>query len=151
MAAEKEKLLKELRALLKDIPEEGLQYLIKQANILLYNQKVDELNAAARRLNKPSKKESEEVPVRIERTKGNKNMILVVNNERKIMDEEELISLVKIAHSCESEKEAGQRLYTWLKRERDDIIIDTGLSPKNKAMLALYDYLKTNFSLRSGK
>ena len=48
----RKELLKELRSLLKDIPEEGLLFLIKQANTILYNMRVEELNKAKENLHK---------------------------------------------------------------------------------------------------
>ena len=153
MPTNREKLLKELKSLLKEVPDEGLEHLIRQTNILIYNTKVDELNTAARRLSKKSTTDERDVPdstesVRVERSEGSRNMILVVNNERKIMDQEEMVALVRIAHTADTETAGKQQLYRWLKRERDDIVLDTGLSAKNEAMGALYSYLKTNFSLR---
>lgn len=64
------------------------------------------------------------------------------------MDQQEMISLVRIAHTADNEKEGKQQLYRWLKRERDDVLLDTGLSPNNETMGLLYNYLKTNFAVR---
>ena len=55
----KEELLKELRKLIKDVPEEGLIFLIEQANKLVYNKRVEEINAMQAKLNKKSGKKTE--------------------------------------------------------------------------------------------
>jgi hypothetical protein len=40
----RERLLKELRGLIKQIDVEGFLFLIKQSNVLIYNQNVETLN-----------------------------------------------------------------------------------------------------------
>ncbi len=154
----RKKLLKELRSLIKDIPEEGLLFLIKQANTILYNMRVDELNKANEKLqrsNNVSKskkgKHTEKTDfvhsVSIERSSFGRSFILVIDDCRKIMSESEITKIVRIAYGSAQADEGAKRLFTWFKRNRDDIILDAGLNPKHPALQELYTYLLHNFSL----
>ena len=155
---ERKELLKELRSLLKDIPEEGLLFLIKQANTILYNMRVEELNKANENLHK-SKNVSKtkngqhmerndlSQSVSIERSSFGRSFILVIGDCRKIMSEAEITKIVRIAYGSAQADEGAKRLFTWFKRNRDDIILDAGLNPKHRALQELYTYLLHNFSL----
>jgi hypothetical protein len=157
-ASKETTLRKELQSLIKDIDEEGLAFLIEQANTILYNMKVEDLNKQAESLNKSrtrarqsegkSKEKSKSGQVTIEPGRMGKGYILVIDGERKIMDEVEIFKLVKIAHTAASKKAACEQLYRWIERNRDDIILDTGLAPTGPKVEALYTYLKAHFSLK---
>jgi hypothetical protein len=158
---ERKKLQEELHNLIEEIPEDGLKFLIDQANIILYNRKVDELNKAAERLNagrggttgekspaEADNGESEERLTWVEEGSKGRSMFLVINNQRKIMDQEnEMLPLVKIAHSTSYINEGCEWLYRWFHRERDVVIFDAVLTPEHPAMRQLYTYLREHFSL----
>ena len=146
-----DKLRKELQNLIKDIPEERLLFLIKQANTIIYNMKVEELNRASEKLRGSRTmagqiSSTESSTVSIEKGAMGKNLFLEINGTRKILDESELVKLIKIAQSASSQKDGTERLFRWLKRERDDIILDAELSQNHAAMKSLLKYLKTTFS-----
>ena len=120
--------------------------------------KVEELNKQAESLNKSrtrakqsggkGKEKSEPGQVTIEPGRMGKGYILVIDGERKIMDEGEIIKLVKIAHTAASKKAACEQLFRWIKGNRDDIILDTGLAPEGPKVEGLYSHLKAHFSLK---
>jgi len=152
----KDELLKELRKLIKDIPEEGLIFLIEQANKLVYNKRVEELNAMQAKINKKSgskSKTTKKQPVQrctisVERGSFNRGFILIIGNTRKTVTEDEMVKLVRICHTAENAEDASARLYNRLKHERDDILLDAGISSKNDKCLAeIYQYLKANFTM----
>ena len=152
----KDEMLKELRKLIKDIPEEGLIFLIEQANKLAYNKRVEELNAMQAKINKKSgskSKTTKKQPVQrstisVERGSFNRSFILIIGNTRKTVTEDEMVKLVRICHIAENADDASGRLYNRLKHERDDILLDAGISSKNDKCLAeIYKYLKANFSM----
>ncbi len=151
-------LLKELRSLIKDIPEEGLLFLIQQANTILYNMKVEELNNTRERMERnkksyggkqqnPSRRGTPSPAVSVERSSFGRSFILILDGNRKIMSESEITKIVRIAHSADNVKNGADRIYTWLKRNRDDIVIDAGLHQGHHILEDLYTYLKKNFSL----
>jgi len=128
----KEKLLKELGGLIKQIDMEGLLFLIKQANILIYNQNVEELNRKmssleAQKIKKPQeqKKPGDEAgEVEIEEKPEGENFTIAVQGSRLFFTREEMRSMVKICHASEDEFDAARRLYNWFSRERKDVLID---------------------------
>lgn len=152
----KDELLKELRKLIKDIPVEGLIFLVEQANKLVYNKRVEEINAMQAKLNKKSSKSSKTAkkqPVKrcsisIERGAFNRSFILIVGNTRKTVTEDEMVKLVRICHTANNAAEGSSRLYNRFKHERDDILLDTGINNKDdKCLSEIYKYLKANFSM----
>ncbi len=151
-------LLKELRGLIKDIPEEGLLFLIGQTNTILYNMRVDELNKTNERINNSKKssdstkktpRKAQEIPhtISIERSSFGRNFILVINDSRKIMSESEITKIVRIAYKAADQKEGAVRLFAWFKANRDDVILDAVLSTRHPDLQELYTYLKKNFSM----
>ena len=152
----KDELLKELRKLIKDIPEEGLIFLIEQANKLVYNKRVEELNALQAKINKKGaskSKTSKKQPVQaggvsVERGSFNRGFILILGNTRKTVTEDEMVKLVRICHKAVNAEDASSRLYNRLKHERDDILLDAGIKSKNDKFLSeMSEYLKANFSM----
>lgn len=152
----KEEMLKELRKLIKDIPEEGLIFLIEQANKLVYNKRVKDLNAMQAKINKKSGKQSkttkkqsvQRCTISVERGSFNRSFILIIGNTRKTVTEDEMVKLVRICHIAKNADDASGRLYNRLKHERDDILLDAGISSKNDKCLAeIYKYLKANFRM----
>lgn len=153
--AEKDILLKELRSLIKEVNEEGLRFLIKQATTLVYNQKVDELNrsreiaeGAHKREMKTTYKSSSGAEVFFEPGKRSDSFILDVDGKRTILDQEELMQMVQIAQNAGGRKPAWERVYRWLKTHRDDIILDCGLQPKGPRIDALCERLRSDFAIR---
>lgn len=164
-SAARKKLITQLADLAEGLPEDGLLFLIRQANTILYNMKVDELNKAAEDMRESRKAAAEKGPVKktkkaqvpkpaapeglvhIEKGERGRNMFLQINNQRKIMDQDEIFQMVKIAHAAKTKKEGIERLFLWMKRERDDILVDAGLKPGSPAMIELLDYLREHFTL----
>ncbi len=141
-------LLKELRALIKDIPEDGLLFLIKQAQTILYNMKVDELNSVQERMdNSKSSVPSDTTQIAIERSSFGRSFILVIGSCRKVLSETEITKIVRIAWNASNSTDGAARLFAWFNKNRDDIILDAELHPKHQALRKLYTYLKKNFSL----
>ncbi len=158
---QKAALLKELRSLIKEIDEEGLRFLVKQANVLIYNAKVDELNAkraastAGKRKRKGEKDGSSDAAsdtsadsaVFFEPGKHSGGFLMDIDGNRFVMDQEEVMSLVRIAQRAPSKIEAQRRLYRWIDSHRDDILLDVDLPPGGKRMKALYERLRSDFSI----
>ncbi len=155
----RKELLKELRSLIKNIPEEGLLFLIKQANTILYNMRVDELNKAEENLNRrtagktrKSTRNSGEhdissPDISIERSSFGRSFILVINGNRKIMSESEITKIVRIVFKAENEETSAERLFTWFKRNRDDILLDAELKKSDPVFSSLHAYIKEHFSM----
>ena len=152
----KEELLKDLRKLIKDIPVEGLIFLIEQANKLVYNKRVEEINALQAKINKKSSKKSkptkkqpvQRCSISIERGSFNRSFILIIGTTRKIVTKDEMVKLVRICHTAKNTADGSTRLYNRFKHERDDILLDAGIGSKDdKCLTEIYKYLKANFSM----
>jgi hypothetical protein len=148
-----------LKKLMSEVDEEGLEFLIDQALVLIHNRKVSEINerlqdaqveftSAKRKTKKPSRKpRSMEVEI-VERGDG-RHFFIVVNNFRIYFTLDEMRSLVKICHGSENETAAALRLYSWFKRFRSDFLVDGGVgSPKNPYLADLYGKLVSTYKPR---
>ena len=72
---EKIKLLSELSALTADINENGLKFLIRQAEVLLYNMKVEQVNAEIQKLTVEKRKRRKLPQIRIRKIINGYNRI----------------------------------------------------------------------------
>ena len=150
----RQKLLTELRSLIRDIDSEGLLFLIKQANTLIYNQRVDQLNRETdlKRREQPVNRESpgvEQGDIRIERGAFGRSFIVDIRSMRKTFAEAELLGLVKAARAASEEGDGAARIYRWLKRNRDDVLLDTGITgPRDQILGQLWSVLGSTFAVR---
>ena len=161
----KEQLLEEVNKLLPQIDEEGLSFLIQQATTLIYNQKVDELNRSregAARNTEPENQAEEAsqgasgrkagadrpVEVFFEAGKNRSTFFMDVKGKRAILDQGELMRMVKIAQSAENPRAAQERVYRWLKNNRDDVLFDCGIHPKDQKIAAICERLRSDFAIR---
>lgn len=145
MADRKNALLKELNKLSKEINEEGLEFLVNQAKIILHNMQINKVNEELRKLEKIDEEiknaktdrdsaagvevETDKRAVAVEEA-GN-NFILVLGSSRKFLN---LKEMRKVVHICQSaangsssgnaETEAALRLYRWFKANRTDVLAD---------------------------
>ena len=153
--SQKDQLLKELHSLLPQVNEEGLSFLIQQTTTLIYNLKVKELNASRelaentqRTATEKKSKKSTAPQVYFEAGKNRSSFFLDVDGKRAILDQEELMQMVKIAQVAADSKTARERVYRWLKNNRDDILFDCGLQPGGAKIAALCERLQYDFAIR---
>jgi len=147
----KEQLLEEMDKLLPQIDEEGLSFLVQQATTLIYNQKVDELNKSrALAVQETAQKEEAVRPTEVffEAGKNRSTFFMDVKGKRAILDQGELMGMVKIAQSAETPQAAQERVYRWLKNHRDDVLFDCGIHPQDQKIAAICDRLQNDFSIR---
>jgi len=150
----RETLISELRGLLQDMDEEGLLFLIKQANVIRYNKSVEEYNRKVHTLKaekKPSMKEEKEKDFAIEVVEKNdgKHFFIVIKGYHIFFTREEMRKIVKICHAAENEADASVRLYNWFLRNRKDLLIDAEIgSAKNPHLAALYQNLIHTYRVR---
>jgi hypothetical protein len=150
----KGKLIKELGRLAKEIDEEGLLFLIKQANVLIYNQNVKALNKKMsvqedRKAKKPPKEEKPSYEVEIVEKSNGEHFYIVVSGSRVFFTRNEMRSLVKICHASEDEFDAARRLYSWFSRERKDLLIDGQISVNTHPSLkSIYRNLVSTYKVK---
>lgn len=153
-------LVKELASLLPDIREDGLRWLINQAQVLLHNQQVQKVNLELEKLQSLERRQrgraaSSEAPARgggvdIEENATGNSFIVVLSPARKFLDREEMRGLVKLCQAADSPEQAGPRLFRWLSENRRDILLDAGVSAKNDSRLvALSGLVRRRYTLAS--
>jgi hypothetical protein len=88
-------------------------------------------------------------PLRVEASSDGRFFHIVVDGKWKMLNRDELKSLVNIAVSKDPAEAVRTRLFTWLKRERADVLSDLGISTGMSPILAeLASYLKKNFKIK---
>jgi hypothetical protein len=119
----RENLAKELRSLIPRLNAEGLQFLIEQAQVHLYNMQVDELNKTFARAkpagaSKPPKQSEE---IRIEGSGSGSSFYLFYHGMSVMFSRDEIIRMVNIANGPGTALEIAERIFNWFERERGDI------------------------------
>jgi hypothetical protein len=169
---EHERLLKELRAILPSLNEEGLAFLLEQARVHLYNMEIERQEAesraedlaAAMNTAKKAKRGASGVAgtasaagtmgaasaanYRIERSASGSSYHLITGGHWKMYNEAEMIRMVKIAGHG-SEPEAAERLHAWLMEERPDTFADLDIGDeRDPRMVELVGFLRAKFAIR---
>jgi hypothetical protein len=156
--SQKELLAGELKKLLKEIDTEGLIFLVKQAHVIIHNQQVDRMNremsklqeAGGRQAAGASKPKAPPVyQVDIEEGAGGKHYVLEVAGKRKMFAREEMKKLVAICGQAGSRDNACSRMFTWLKTNRSDVLLDTGISGARSTTLAsIYNIITSRYKVK---
>jgi hypothetical protein len=132
----REALAKELRSLIPRLDAEGLQFLIEQARVHLYNMQVDELNqtmerAAGTKNAKPKKaagktaktaaKQAGKDELRIEGSESGSSFYIVYRGQYVMFSRDEIAQMVRIVSAPVTELERQEHLLGWFERERPDL------------------------------
>ena len=142
---------------MKEIDQEGLLFLLRQAQVLIYNARVDRINQESTKLKggKPSTakdaREAREAPsaVTIEESDDGKTIFLTLGKARKVLAPEEMRRIVRICYAAETKSEALRQLFTVLARERKDILADAMIgNPDNPLLVALFATVRNTYRLK---
>ena len=152
------RLEKELTQAIAQIDEEGLIFLIQQAQVLIHNTQVDKINREIVELEqkklKKGKGASEKTPaapaaVSIEESDNGKAFFLTLGGTRKVMNLEEMRRLVRICYAAETKSDALKQLYTVFARERGDVLADAGISgPASTIIEGLFRAIRSTYQLK---
>jgi hypothetical protein len=136
---ERELLAGELKALIPKLDEEGLAFLIEQAQVHLYNMQVVELNKT---LEKNARREgARESPGKagakaadgfseIKSSDSGSSYYVVYKTEWIMFTREEMALLTKIVNGEGTDLEIRERLFNWLRHERSDVLRSAGIADK---------------------
>jgi hypothetical protein len=166
----KGELLKLLANAAKDLDEEGLEFILNQANVLIYNMQVEKLNERMTKAKSAGRGEGKKgTPgspgksgeaaaragvqgvgeVEIVEKEESGNFFIVVNNFRILFTREEMRSLVKICHASADAGDASNRLFNWFERNRKDLLIDGGIvSRTHPALESVYEILIKRYKVK---
>jgi len=152
--SEKTKLQNELKNLIKKVDEEGLIFLIKQENVILYNTQVDKVNNMQMQAQKSGKNKTKNKsvydPIEIIAGENNSNFIIRIDTTRKFFTVEDFRSMVKICQLDVSDIEKGPRLFRWLMNERKDFLIDNNIRDGNNSnLIKLIEMIKGRYKTAS--
>lgn len=139
----------ELEALIPELDEEGIVFLLAQARTHRYNMEVERLNAvAARTVDKDDAdvavepgsgglvRMGAEKGIRVERSADGSTYHIVSGGAWKMFSAEEMAALVRMTRADDPEEEVGRRLYAWLDRERRDALGDLGIARPSSPILS---------------
>jgi hypothetical protein len=147
--SQRAKLERELRAAIGEIDEKGLLFLLRQAQVLIHNARVESLQEEPGDSSGtgpiPAAKGRPET-VSIEPGKG--GVFVTLGNVRKVFAPDEMKRLVRICYGTETKSEALQRLFTVLVKERRDVLADAMIgSPDNPLIRGLFDVVRETYRL----
>jgi len=151
-SGEKVKLQNELKKLIKNIDEEGLIFLIKQANVIAYNMQVDKINSMQVESQKSGKNKSKNKStyeaIEIIAGENNSNFIIRIDTTRKFFSAEDFRGMIKICQLDVNETEKSARLFRWLMNERKDFLIDNNIRDGNNINLKkLIEMIKSRYKI----
>jgi hypothetical protein len=138
-----DRLREELLALVDQVDDEGLVFLIRQAQTIIHNLQVERVNAEIGDLNReraralekakrgkggrPASKAARQVEaVEIEEGAGRTSFVVAIGNVRKVFSLDEMRALARVAQAAADDADGASRLYTWLSRNRSDVLADLG-------------------------
>jgi hypothetical protein len=144
----RDRLRAEISAALEDIDEEGLVFILEQANVLLHNARVEELERKRRaRGDEGAAADAPQAPkapaAGVEESADRKTYFLVLGKERKVLSRAEMQQVAKICHDAPTTADAATRLHAVFSRERRDILMDAGIgSASSPLLVALADAVR---------
>jgi hypothetical protein len=147
------KLEKELRDALPEIDVEGLLFLLRQAQVLIHNARVDRISHAAAGSEPAPARATDRAPkraasVQIEVAESGTPIFLTIGAARKVLTQEEMRRLVRICYSPETKSEALRQLFTVLARERKDILADAIIgNPDHPLLEKLFTEIRARYRL----
>ncbi len=149
-ASPKDDMIKQLTAILNDLNEEGLLFLIRQAQILQYNIHVDKVNEQkAGSSTKQEPPQYDKFSMEIVEGENNRHFILVINNARNFFTLDEMKKIVKLCHVSSDSKDASGRLHQWFSKFRKDVIIDTKITGVNDpALETIYNGIIKKYTVK---
>jgi hypothetical protein len=154
---EREKLANELKSLIPKLDEEGLAFLVKQAQVHLYNMQVVALNktiirdeervkkSVSGKNTKPAIEDFREIKI----SETGSSYYIVYHNEWISFSKEEITAIAKITLGEGTELEIKERVFNWLSRERNDLLYTASIANKfDNKLISLINLLRENFKLK---
>jgi hypothetical protein len=150
----RETLVKELRSLIPRLDAEGLQFLIEQAQVHLYNMQVDELNKtfAKAKPAETSKPVKQSENIRIEGSGSGSSFYMFYHGQSVMFSRDEIIRLVSIVNGPGTALEIAERLFNWFVRERADVFSLIPMADKfDERVKKTAQVIKKNFKIQPKK
>jgi hypothetical protein len=155
-SAQRKRLQGRLTEAIAQIDEEGLLFLLQQAQVLIHNAQVEKINREIEELQERNTtavrgeqgKRKAAAAVRIDEAANRKSFFLELNRTRKTLSLPEMQRLVKICYAAESKSAALRQLYTFFARERGDILADARIDgPASPVLDELFYAVREKYRL----
>jgi hypothetical protein len=165
-SAQRKRLQGRLTEAIAQIDEEGLLFLLQQAQVLIHNAQVEKINREIEELQernttavrgeqgkrKAAAAEASagglSAAVRIDEAANRKSFFLELNRTRKTLSLPEMQRLVRICYAAESKSAALRQLYTFFARERGDVLADARIDgPASPVLDALFYAVREKYRL----
>lgn len=157
----REKLEKELGGMIREVDAEGLLFLIRQANVLLHNKRVDELNVEMSKLNKKKKgkrkkagttarvgQNVEEITVEIQQSTDKKTYYMMIDEQKHFFTDSEMAKVVRLCIKPDTKTDSKRFLFQYIDKERKEVLMDHGISVRTHPFFdALFYEVRAKFSL----
>jgi hypothetical protein len=151
--SQKQRLEAELVSLLPEIEEEGLVFLLRQAGIIIHNQRTDKLNQEMEILNKKKKPgaaagsaASQGFEIEISRSDDGKTYYFIVNGMKHFFDIPETQKIIALCYRPPAKSDALRYLHEFFRAERDEILMDHKItSAKSPFFEELFKTVRATF------
>jgi hypothetical protein len=151
--SQKQRLEAELVSLLPEIEEEGLVFLLRQAGIIIHNQRTDKLNQEMEILNKKKKPgaaagsaASQGFEIEISRSDDGKTYYFIVNGMKHFFDIPETQKIIALCYRPPTKSDALRYLHEFFRAERDEILMDHKItSAKSPFFEELFKTVRATF------
>ena len=152
--SQKARLTKELTSLLSEVDEEGLLFLIRQANVIIHNRRAESINREIDELNERKGGAGGKVgeagfTVTIETPDNGKTYHFIVNGRKHFLDTAETRKIVELCYRPPTKSAALKYLYQFFQAERDEILSEHKItSEKSPFFQELFSEIRARFSLK---
>ena len=150
----RERLAAELYGLIPRLDAAGLQFLVEQARIHLYNMQIEELNKTLTRsesaaVSNPGRRSDE---IRMEGSASGSSFYLSRHGQSVMFSRDEIIALVKLVNGPGTALEIAERLFNWFNRERADVFALIPIADKfDDRLKKIVRLVRKNFKIRPKK
>ena len=149
-STQKARLEKELKAMIPQIQEEGLLFLIQQANTIIHNQRIVALEketAELRQGKSPAVQQKAGFDLEISRSADGKTYYLIVNGRKHFLDIQETRKIVDLCYRPPTRSAALKFLYQYFLNERDEILLEHKIQSGDSAFFpALFRTVREVFT-----
>jgi len=152
-------LTKNLLELAKQLDNEEVAFLIKQAQVFVKNKQIrkrlkettesvtyEHRTMSAKDFQLPA---LEKEKIEFVEGKDGSHFIIVVGTERNFFSREEFKKIVALCHVAGDEKDGMRRLYTWFDRNRSDVLKNTDIKgPGDIALATIYNAVINTYDVK---
>lgn len=139
---------KEIIALMDKMGDEALAMLKRQAEILAYAEEVDAARGKMKEaIDRSQNQKPDEVPADtyVDQS-GPASFFIGAKGARIFFSREEMRNLTRLSHGAEDALAGARRIFTWMKRERQDFLTDTGISqPGDRSLQRIWEIIVTSY------